>query len=229
MSAIEIEAKSVDEAIQLACERLSLPADQLDIEVVSQGSAGIFGIGTRKAKILASPKQKLQTTDDAPLAEAKTILETILSHINIAATVQASWTEDQIRLDIATNGSGLLIGKRGQTLQSIQFIVNKIFNRQSPRKAHIIIDTENYRDRRRQALTEVALELAKRAKKSGKPAISTPLSAYDRRIIHLALKDDHELRTKSKGEGTLRKVMVLPAKKGAEWEKHAAEDFDDSE
>jgi spoIIIJ-associated protein len=229
MSAIEIEAKSVDEAIQLACERLSLPADQLDIEVVSQGSAGIFGIGTRKAKILASPKQQPQTTGDAPLAEAKTILETILSHINIPATVQASWTEDQIRLDIATNGSGLLIGKRGQTLQSIQFIVNKIFNRQSPRKAHIIIDTENYRDRRRQALTEVALELANRAKKSGKPAISTPLSAYDRRIIHLALKDDHELRTKSKGEGTLRKVMVLPAKKGAEWEKHSAEDFDDSE
>jgi spoIIIJ-associated protein len=73
------------------------------------------------------------------------------------------------------------------------------------------------------------LELAKRAKKSGKPAISAPLSAFDRRIIHLALKDDHELRTKSKGEGTLRKVMVLPAKKGAEWEKDSAEDFADSE
>jgi spoIIIJ-associated protein len=229
MSAIEIEAKSVDEAIQLACERLSLPADQLNIEVVSHGSAGIFGIGTRKAKILASPKRTPQTTDDAPLTEAKAILETILSHITIPATVQASWEEEQIKLNVSTNGSGLLIGKRGQTLQSIQFIVNKIFNRQSPRKAHIIIDTENYRDRRRQALTEIALDLASRAKKSGKPAISAPLSAYDRRIIHLALKEDHELRTKSKGEGTLRKVMVLPLKKGTDLEKNSGEDLDDGE
>ena len=216
MSAIEIEGKSVDEAIQLACQRLNLPVEQLDIEVVSQGSAGIFGIGTRKAKILASPKQ---TTDDSSLAEAKAILETILSYVNIPATVQASWEEEQIKLDISTNGSGLLIGKRGQTLHSLQYVVNKIFNKQSSRKVHIVIDTENYRDRRRQALTEVALQLAGRARKSGKPAISSPLSAYDRRIIHLALKDDHELRTKSKGEGSLRKVMVLPVKKGEEWEK----------
>ena len=216
MSAIEIEGKSVDEAIQLACQRLNLPAEQLNIEVLSHGSAGIFGIGTRKAKILASPKQ---TTDDSCLAEAKAILETILSYVNIPATVQASWDEEQIKLDISTNGSGLLIGKRGQTLHSLQYVVNKIFNKQSSRKVHIVIDTENYRDRRRQALTEVALQLAGRARKSGKPAISSPLSAYDRRIIHLALKDDHELRTKSKGEGSLRKVMVLPVKKGEEWEK----------
>lgn len=215
MSAIEIEAKSVDEAIQLACQRLNLPAEQLNIEIVSQGSAGIFGIGTRKAKILASPRQ---TADDSLLAEAKVILETILSHVSIPATVQASWEEEQIKLDISTNGSGLLIGKRGQTLHSLQYIVNKIFNKQSSRKVHIVIDTENYRDRRRQALTEIALQLASRAKKSGKPAISSPLSAYDRRIIHLALRDDHELRTKSKGEGSLRKVMVIPVKKGEEWE-----------
>jgi spoIIIJ-associated protein len=223
MSAIEIEGKSVDEAIQLACQRLNLPVEQLDIEVVSQGSAGIFGIGTRKAKILASPKQ---TTDDSSLAEAKAILETILSYVNIPATVQASWEVEQIKLDILTNGSGLLIGKRGQTLHSLQYIVNKIFNKQSSRKVHIVIDTENYRDRRRQALTEVALQLAGRAKKSGKPAISSPLSAYDRRIIHLALKDDHELRTKSKGEGSLRKVMVLPVKKGEGWEKGPADEED---
>jgi len=223
MSAIEIEGKSVDEAIQLACQRLNLPAEQLNIEIVSQGSAGIFGIGTRKAKILVSPRQ---TADDSSLAEAKAILETILSHVSIPATVQASWEEEQIKLDISTNGSGLLIGKRGQTLHSLQYIVNKIFNKQSSRKVHIVIDTENYRDRRRQALTEVALQLAGRAKKSGKPAISSPLSAYDRRIIHLALKDDHELRTKSKGEGSLRKVMVLPVKKGEEWEKGPADEED---
>jgi spoIIIJ-associated protein len=223
MSAIEIEGKSVDEAIQLASQRLNLPADQLNIEVVSHGSAGIFGIGTRKAKILASPKP---TTDDSSLAAAKAILETILSHINIPATVQASWEEEQIKLDISTNGSGLLIGKRGQTLHSLQYVVNKIFNKQSSRKVHIVIDTENYRDRRRQALTEVALQLASRAKKSGKPAISSPLSAYDRRIIHLALKDDLDLRTKSKGEGSLRKVMVLPVKKGEAWEKGPADEDD---
>ena len=210
MSAMEIEGKSVEEAIETACQRLRLPADQLEIEIVSHGSSGIFGIGTRNAKILVSPKE---TGDAASLEEAREVLENILAHIQIPATVEASWVENRIRLDIASNGSGLLIGKRGQTLHALQFIVNKIFNRQGSKKAHIIIDTENYRERRRQALTEVALDLANRAKKSGRPATSSPLSAYDRRIIHLAVKDDRQVRTKSKGDGALRKVVVFPVKK----------------
>ena len=210
MSAMEIEGKSVEEAIETACQRLSLPADQLEIEIVSHGSSGIFGIGTRNAKILVSPKE---TGDAALLEEAREVLENILAHIQIPATVEANWVENRIRLDIASNGSGLLIGKRGQTLHALQFIVNKIFNRQGSKKAHIIIDTENYRERRRKALTEVALDLANRAKKSGRPATSSPLSAYDRRIIHLAVKDDRQVRTKSKGDGALRKVVVFPVKK----------------
>ena len=210
MSAMEIEGKSVEEAIETACQRLSLPADQLEIEIVSHGSSGIFGIGTRNAKILVSPKE---TGDAALLEEAREVLENILAHIQIPATVEANWVENRIRLNIASNGSGLLIGKRGQTLHALQFIVNKIFNRQGSKKAHIIIDTENYRERRRKALTEVALNLANRAKKSGRPATSSPLSAYDRRIIHLAVKDDRQVRTKSKGDGALRKVVVFPVKK----------------
>ena len=210
MPAMEIEGKSVEEAIETACQRLSLPADQLEIEIVSHGSSGIFGIGTRNAKILVSPKE---AGDTGSLEEAKEILENILAHIQIPATVEASWAENRIRLDISSNGSGLLIGKRGQTLHSLQFIVNKMFNRLASKKAHIIIDTENYRERRRQALTEVALNLANRAKKSGRPATSSPLSAYDRRIIHLALKDNRQVRTKSKGDGALRKVVVFPVKK----------------
>ena len=210
MTPMEIEGKSVEEAIETACQNFNLPADQLEIEIVSHGSSGIFGIGTRKAKILASPKEP---SDETSLEEAKDILENLLSHIQIPTTVEAAWVEDQIRLDISSNGSGLLIGKRGQTLHSLQYIVNKIYNRRSSRKAHIIVDTENYRERRRKALTEVALNLGKRAKKSGKPASSSPLSAYDRRIIHLALKEDRQVRTKSKGDGAMRKVVVFPVKK----------------
>ncbi|MEJ2427931.1 MAG: RNA-binding cell elongation regulator Jag/EloR [Deltaproteobacteria bacterium] len=210
MSAMEIEGKSVEEAIETACQRLSLPADQLEIEIVSHGSSGIFGIGTRNAKILVSPKE---SGDLSSLEEAKEILENILTHFQIPSTVEANWVENRIKLDISSNGSGLLIGKRGQTLHSLQYIVNKMFNRRGTRRVHIIIDTENYRERRRKALTEVAVNLANRAKKSARPATSSPLSAYDRRIIHLALKDDHEVRTKSKGDGALRKVVVFPVKK----------------
>ena len=210
MSAMEIEGKSVEEAIETACQRLSLPADQLEIEIVSHGSSGIFGIGTRNAKILVSPKE---SGDASSLEEAKEILENILTHFEIPSTVEANWVENRIRLDISSNGSGLLIGKRGQTLHSLQYIVNKVFNRRGTKRVHIIIDTENYRERRRKALTEVAVNLANRAKKSARPATSSPLSAYDRRIIHLALKDDHQVRTKSKGEGALRKVVVFPVKK----------------
>jgi len=210
MSTMEIEGKSVEEAIETACQRLNLSADQMEIEIVSQGSSGIFGIGTRQAKILVSPKE---SSDDTPLAEATEILESILAHIQVPTTVQATWVEDRIKLDISSNGSGLLIGKRGQTLQSLQFIVNKIYNRRASKKAHIVVDTENYRERRRKALTEVALNLGNRAKKSGKPAASSPLSSHDRRIIHLALKDDRKVRTKSKGDGALRKVVVFPVRK----------------
>ena len=124
MSAMEIEGKSVEEAIEMACQRLELPADQLEIEIISHGSTGIFGIGTRKAKILVSPKQP---SDETSLDEAKEILEYILAHIQIPATVEAAWVEDRIKLDISSNGSGLLIGKRGQTLHSLQYIVNKIW------------------------------------------------------------------------------------------------------
>jgi spoIIIJ-associated protein len=210
MTAMEIEGKSVEEAIETACQHFDLPADQLEIEIVSHGSSGIFGIGTRNAKILVSPKE---LDEETALEEAKDILEGILVHIDIPTSVEASWVEDQIKLDISSNGSGLLIGKRGQTLHSLQYIVNKIYNRRASKKSHIIVDTENYRERRRKALTEVALNLGNRAKKSGKPAASSPLSAYDRRIIHLALKNDRRVRTKSKGDGSLRKVVVFPAKK----------------
>ncbi len=210
MSAMEIEGKSVEEAIETACQRLNLAADQLEIEIVSHGSSGIFGIGTRNAKILVSPRE---SGDAASLNDAKEILENILAHIQIAATVEASWEEDQIKLDISSNGSGLLIGKRGQTLHSLQYIVNKMYNRRGSVRAHIIVDTENYRERRRKALTEVALNLGNRVKKSGRPASSSPMSAYDRRIIHLALKEDRQVRTKSKGDGALRKVVVFPVKK----------------
>jgi len=216
MSTVEIEEKSVEEAIETACQRLNLSADQLEIEIVSQGSSGIFGIGTRKAKILVSPKE---SADDTSLEEAREILENILAHIQVPATVQATWAADRIQLDISSNGSGLLIGKRGQTLQSLQLIVNKIYNRQASKKAHIVVDTENYRERRRKALTEVALNLGNRAKKSGKPAASSPLSSHDRRIIHLALKNDRKVRTQSKGDGALRKVVVFPVRKEHSGEK----------
>jgi len=210
MSAMEIEGKSVEEAIEEACQRLNLPADQLDIEIISHGSSGIFGIGIRNAKILVSPKD---SGDESELAEAKEILEYILAHIQIPTKVEAIWEDDRIKLDISSNGSGLLIGKRGQTLHSLQYIVNKIYNRRATKKVHIVVDTENYRQRRRKALTEVAVNLGNRAKKSGKPAVSSPLSAYDRRIIHLTLKDDRGVRTKSKGDGMLRKVVVFPVKR----------------
>jgi spoIIIJ-associated protein len=218
MSAIEIEGKSVEEAIETACHQLSLAEDQLEIEILSHGSSGIFGIGTRKAKIRVTPRE---TSDETSLREAKEILENILVHIQIPATVEASWQGDQIKLDIASNGSGLLIGKRGQTLHSLQYIVNKIYNRKASQRSHIIVDTENYRERRRKALAEVALSLGNRAKKSGKPASSSPLSAYDRRIIHLTLRDDRQVRTKSKGEGSLRKVVVFPVKRNHQEAKYS--------
>lgn len=220
MSSLEIEEKSIDEAIAVACEKLKLPREQLEIEILSKGSSGIFGIvGAKKAKIRVTAKV---VPVEAGAENAKKILTEILKHMDIPTVVDSEVREGIVYLNIISNGSGLLIGKRGKTLNSLQYLVSKILQREVAEGLAVVVDTEDYRSKRESNLIDLAQELADKVKKSGRPLTTGPMNAQDRRVIHLALKEDTEIRTKSKGEGNLRRVVIYPVKKAKRSRKDTA-------
>jgi len=214
MDTFEFEGKTTEEAIENACRQLNLKKEEMDFEIIEPGSAGIFGlVGGRKAKIkVSTPKEKGGTPDSTNgLAVAKEALEKILSLIPVeGTTVDAEHKDGTISLNINGDTSGILIGRKGRTLDALQFIVNKIVNKTLEKRVQVVVDSENYRERRRDSLIEMALKMGNRAKKTGKPVATNILNPHDRRIVHLTLRDDKSLDTKSKGEGVLKKVLIIP-------------------
>jgi spoIIIJ-associated protein len=222
MSTLEIEEKSVEDAIALACEKLKLPREMLEVEIVTKGSSGIFGIvGAKKAKIRVTAKE---LPVEAAKERAKEILSEILKHVDLPTVVESEAKNDHIYLNIISNGSGLLIGKRGKTLQALQYVVSKILQKQTGENLSVIVDTEDYRSKREESLTELAHQLCDKVKRSRRPLTTGPMNAQDRRIIHLALKEDQDVRTKSKGEGSLRRVVIYPVKRGKRPQKPALQE-----
>ncbi|NLI80224.1 MAG: protein jag [Deltaproteobacteria bacterium] len=219
MSVLEFEEKSVEEAIAAACQKLNLPREKLEIEILSKGSSGIFGIvGVRKAKIRVTfQEMPLEAAAD----QAKEILAEILKHVDVPTVIEPVVKDDCVYLNIISNGSGLLIGKRGKTLSALQYLVTRILHRMGGENVSVIVDTENYRSKREMSLMELAQQLGEKVKKSKRSLTTGPMNAQDRRIVHLALKEDHEVRTKSKGEGNLRRVVIYPVRKGRKQQRPA--------
>jgi spoIIIJ-associated protein len=224
METCEFEGKTTEEAIEAASRELNIPAEELEIDILEPGSAGIFGlVGGKKAKIRVTLERQtpchdeperleMDSQDETGLALAKEALENILSRIPVETSVSAQRVNGNIALNIEGDKSGLLIGRKGKTLDALQLIVNKIANKASDKKVRVVIDSENYRKRQEESLTEMALKMGDKAKKINKPVVTNPLNPHERRIIHLALKPDEALNTKSKGDGLLKKVLIIPKK-----------------
>ncbi|MCX5890106.1 MAG: protein jag [Deltaproteobacteria bacterium] len=206
----EFAGKSTEEAIDNACAHFQVSPEQLEIEIVSVGSPGIFGLGGRKAKIRAALREE---SEELLLTSAKEILETFLERMQEKSSVSVHQEDDRISLRIETEDAGLLIGKQGQTLDALQYLVTKMLAKKSRRKVRITIDVEAYRARHNEALAHLAQKYGEKVKKSGRPIILSPMNPYDRRIVHMALQDDKELKTVSRGEGLYKKVVISPAKK----------------
>ena len=214
MQAFEFEGKTTEEAIENACRQLKLTKDEIDVEIIEPGSAGIFGlVGGRKAKV------KVTTTGEEPepveetngVAIAKDALENILTLIPMeGTTVSAAQNDGTIALNIEGDTSGLLIGRKGRTLDALQFIVNKIVNKALEKRTQVVVDSENYRQRRQESLIQMALRMGEKAKNIRKPVVTNLLNPHDRRIVHMALRDDESLDTKSRGEGILKKILIIP-------------------
>jgi spoIIIJ-associated protein len=232
METYEFEGKTTEEAIQNAARELNLPEEELNIDVLEPGSAGIFGlVGGRKAKIKVTlkPPSELEEEEEEEEPEAgvrkeepqendvtfaKRTLEEILALIPVEATIAASRGEGRINLRIQGDRSGLLIGRKGKTLDALQFLVNKIVSKALDKKIDVVIDSENYRRRREDSLTQLALKMGDKAKRIKKPVTTNPMNPHDRRLVHLALKDDQHLETRSRGEGLLKRVVIIPKGKG---------------
>ncbi len=224
---LEINGKTIDEAIQRACNEFNLPREKLNIEILSEGSSGLLGfLGAKKARIKArvlsidigmnnspgeEPEKSMEADENITL-EAKAFIEGLLARIGLDFPVEAEENGDYIILNIQGDGDGLLIGRGGQTLDAIQYLTSKVLNKNGNGGKRIILDTENYRKKREENLTALAEKLGEKAKRIKRPVTVNPMNAHDRRIIHMALQNDSDLITRSRGEGAFRKIIIVPNK-----------------
>jgi spoIIIJ-associated protein len=210
MRSLEVEAKTIEEAIEMACSELNVSREKVEIEVLSSGSTGIFGIvGTKKAKIRATTKE--ESLDLAATAEKVT--QDLIAFMGLEARLTARVEGNTVHIQFEGDKSSLLIGRRGQTLDALQYILTRILHRKFSEKVKIILDSGDYRDRRKRYLEDLAVKMAEKSKQTGKPVVLSPMNAHDRRIIHLALEKDKNLKTISRGDGLLKKIIISTIRK----------------
>jgi len=211
MKEIEISGKSVDEAIQTALEQLGVSEDKVEVTVLKKGRTGVLGMGVEEAKIRVRLKPEPGEKADA-VGVAKEVLDTLMKLMNITAEVsvqQANTDELPVTLNIEGEDLGVLIGRRGQALASLQYIVRLIVAEKLKVWIPINVDIAGYKKRRYESLQNLALRLAEQVKRSRRLIMLEPMPADERRIIHLALADHPDVTTQSMGEGDMRKVAIL--------------------
>jgi spoIIIJ-associated protein len=198
----------VDEAIEIALLELDADRNEVEVDVVSKGRSGILGIGAEPAKVRVSRI----TGDEGKAGAGLKIVGRILKEMEVEArpTIRSSGTgpDDPAIIDVQGQDAGLLIGHRGETLQALQFVVNLLLNRQENQRTHVIVDVEQYRERRSHTISTLAKRMADRVIASGRSVTLEPMSASDRRTVHMALADRIQVTTESSGEGRDRKVTI---------------------
>lgn len=206
MDFIEISAKTVDDCITEACRRFTIPSNKLEYVVIEEGSSGFLGFNAKLAKINAKIKEEEISVDDT----AKNFLNEVLRAMNLTAVVETKYDEKESVLDINIIGEdmGILIGKRGQTLDSLQYLVSLVINKGTKDFIRIKVDTENYRQRRKDTLENLAKNISFKVKRSKRSVSLEPMNPYERRIIHSALQGDRYVTTHSEGEEPFRRVVI---------------------
>jgi spoIIIJ-associated protein len=206
MEFIEVSAKTVSDAITEACQKFSVTSDKLEYEVVQEGSSGFLGINAKPAIIKAKIKEEEKTVD----IKAKDFLSDVFKSMNMAVVIDIKYDDIENTLDIDLSGDemGVLIGKRGQTLDSLQYLVSLVVNKDVEDYVRVKIDTENYRQRRKETLENLAKNISYKVKRTRRPVALEPMNPYERRIIHSALQNDRYVTTHSEGDEPYRKVVV---------------------
>ena len=233
MEYVEFTGKTVDDAITEACKNFTITSDRLEYEVVEKGTSGIFGFAAKPAIIKArvfdpnAPKEEVKeekkeeakentessvTVSEPVTADPKEFLEKVFNAMNMKVSIDVETKEDEIDIELSGDDMGVLIGKRGQTLDSLQYLTSIVVNKGRKEYIRVKIDTENYRLRRKETLENLAKNLAYKAKRTKNPVSLEPMNPYERRIIHSALQNDKYVTTHSEGEEPYRKVIITPVK-----------------
>ena len=203
MDFIEVSAKTYDEAVTEALVKLGLTSDQVKIEVLDKGSSGFLGIGAKPVKI----KVTKNLTVDGYLNK---FLSDIFEAMKMEVTVHMQIDEEKrsISIDLQGNEMGVLIGKRGQTLDSLQLLVNNAVHKNFETYYKVKIDTENYRVRRKETLENLAKNVAYKVKRTKHSVTLEPMNPFERRVIHSALQNDKYVMTHSEGDEPFRHIVV---------------------
>lgn len=213
MESVEISAKSEEEAVALALAELGLSRSEVEVVVVRKGRTGIFGLGSEEVRVRVTPLGQLPEEKIGIVGMARDVLESLLSFMNVPATVnleeRSVGDQKSVSLDIKGEDLGILIGRRGETLSALQYLVNLVVSRRVKARVGVVVDVEGYRQRRCESLQFLARRLADRVKSSGRAVTLEPMPPGERRIIHLELRDDPEVTTQSVGEGEDRKVAIV--------------------
>jgi len=214
MEEIEISATTVEEAIEKAEAQLGVPRDRLEVEVVREGKAGLLGLGGRDAVIRVIPKPATEeappeVAEDEVIDVATDVLNDLLELLDVNGKVDLLSAEIPLAFDITGDDLGILIGRRGQTLASLEYITKLIVTRRLQSWVPLSVDVAGYRRRRYESLQKLALYLAEQVKSGRRSMNMEPMPADERRIVHLALADNPDVTTHSIGDGEERKVVVL--------------------
>ncbi len=203
---VEVTAKTVNEAITEACRKFGVTSDKLDYQIVEEGSSGFLGIGSKPAVIKAAVKIEKLSEE----VVAKNFLRDVFEAMNMEVAIDIQYDEVGKTMDIELSGEemGVLIGKRGQTLDSLQYLVSLVVNKEADEYIRVKVDTEDYRARRKETLENLAKNIAYKVKKTRRPVSLEPMNPYERRIIHSALQNDKYISTHSEGDEPFRKVVV---------------------
>jgi spoIIIJ-associated protein len=205
MIQVEKTGRTVDEAIAAALRELGVSAEETDIEIIEEATKGILGIFSGKqAKVLVRVKE-----EKMELAAGVTeFLQRVLGEMELETHLEVIDEDGGYRVNISGEGLGLIIGKRGQTLEALQYLTNIVANRYSEKRIRVVLDAEGYRKRREEVLQQLAERLASRVERSGDAIMLEPMSAHERKIIHTALQDNPMVTTRSEGEEPNRKVVI---------------------
>lgn len=205
MDYVEVTGKTVDEAINNALDQLNLTSDKLEYEILDRGSSGFLGlINSKPARIKAHKKLTLED-------KAKEFLEKVFSAMQLQVEIIIDYQpeENTMSIDLTGEEMGVLIGKRGQTLDSLQYLTGQVVNRETEDYIRVKIDTENYRERRRETLEHLAKNIAYKVKRTKRSVALEPMNPYERRVIHSTLQNDRYVCTKSEGEEPYRHVVIM--------------------
>lgn len=206
MEFAEKYGRTIEEAAQLAAADLNLTLEDVEIEVLEEPSKGFLGIGAKSAKVRVTPKV-------TPERVAIEFVKNVTLKMGLELNIVSRESDGIIYIDIEGKDAGTIIGKRGQTLDSLQYLVNLVVNKNTEKYIKVIVNAENYREKRESTLEQLAIRLAGKVSKTRRSVRLEPMNPYERKVIHTTLQDDGRVNTKSEGEEPYRRV-IIEAKRG---------------